>query len=285
MNPYLLSSGLYYHTKPAKNAEEHILEGLHTLKRNGFEAVDFDLGIFGNFDQDFSACIERVKKEAENLGLIFGQCHLPFIPQKSGAPEEHADFGKIVLKAMDTAKALGISYSVIHPNSTTLPLDGYDYEGERDRVLRFLEPFADYAQKIGIGLLIENMRRIQKEIPTHRYCAMPEEVCTVADALGLGVCWDTGHAHITGLTQSKAIKTVGKRLKVLHLNDNLADDDLHLAPFLGTINWQDTMDGLRAINYKGTLNFEISAHGIPFGAVDAFCGYVASSGKCLIAMI
>jgi sugar phosphate isomerase/epimerase len=57
--------------------------------------------------------------------------------------------------------------------------------------------------------------------------------------------------------QYEPIIKLGHRLHCTHINDNLGTDDLHLAPFSGTVKWESVIRALREINYPGVLNLEI----------------------------
>ena len=85
----------------------------------------------------------------------------------------------------------------------------------------------------------------------------------------VGICWDTGHANQNGFDQSRALKAVGSRLRVLHLNDNhYGIRDEHLVPYMGEIDWAHTMETLAEIGYSGTLNLEVGkvARRLPEGS-------------------
>lgn len=111
--------------------------------------------------------------------------------------------------------------------------------------------------------------------------AFNREVHYAIDAAAfLGV--DFGHAHINGLKQSEALAYVGSRLKVLHVNDNFAGDDIHLPPFVGKVDWQDAMQGLSEVGFKGLLNYEISTAGKPAGVREAFTKYLIDAAKELM---
>lgn len=262
MKKHIISSCLAFCEDTSDDILQVVGNRFETLKNIGFEGIDFDTTLLGRVKKDREQIFDSVSKLAKSIGLEFIQCHLPFVPQSNGVPDGDS-FNKTVFSALDVAAGLGIKYAVMHPNTSSVPLDEYDRSAEYDKVMTFFEPFVEYANKVGVNMVIENMRSVQKQKPTHRYCASPDELCEIADAFGIGVCWDTGHANITGLCQSDALKYVGDRLKVLHLNDNFGDDDIHIAPFLGSIDWKDVMSGLRAINYSGALNFEVLSGKLP----------------------
>ena len=125
-------------------------------------------------------------------------------------------------------------------------------------------------------MALENMRVHPAAVLTHRFCQTPDELCDVADALGVGVCWDFGHANISGVRQSEGLRYVGKRLKVIHINDNGGMDDQHLAPFTGNVDWVDAMKGLSEIGYEGVFNFELATGKLPTSTREAFAKYVVS---------
>ena len=207
---------------------------------------------------------------------------MPFTVNIDFFSPEAEQFSKLVHQGIEAAKLLHVRYAVLHPNTTTLPLEGFDQQKRYDEVMAHLSPFVEHAEKLGVQLVVENMRMVHGSVPSKRYCGTPEELCKIADALGIGVCWDFGHAHINGLKQSEALTYVGSRLKVLHVNDNVAQDDIHLPPFIGTIDWKDAMAGLRAVNFRGLFNYEIHTSRIPDTLRESFAGYLVAAAHQLL---
>ena len=143
----------------------------------------------------------------------------------------------------------------------------------------------EYAEKVGVNVVIENMRVINGARLSHRYCQQPDELCEIADALGIGVCWDFGHANISGIKQSEGLSYVGKRLKVIHVNDNTGIDDDHVPPFIGNVDWSDAMHGLALAEFDGLFNFELSTSRIPENARPAFAKYLLEAANELMTYI
>jgi sugar phosphate isomerase/epimerase len=229
--------------------------------------------------------METVLSDSEKIGVRFELCHLPFGVKIGGTEEEVAPFNASVHRAIDAAKILGVDFAVLHPNTTTVPRLQFDKQAQYDDVMAHLAPFAEHAAKVGLNIVVENMRPVPQIYPFHRYCSEPEELCAIADALGIGICWDFGHAHIAGLRQSEALNYVGSRLRMLHVNDNFTWGDDHVAPFMGTIDWADAMKGLSNVGFEGLLNFELSATRIPACARESFAHYVIDVSEQLCAMI
>ena len=279
----VISSILAFH-RSSEGALEYVRHGISALASLGFGGIDFNTEILSGVTENIEQILSEISESARQNGLVFCQCHLPFIPQKNGVPDGNA-FNQTVFQALDNAKALGIKYAVMHPNTASVPLETYNKKEQYDRVMTFFAPFVEYANKIGVEMVVENMRSVQGVSRLHRYCSAPDELCEIADACGIGVCWDTGHANITGLCQSEAIEFVGDRLKVLHLNDNVGADDVHYSPFMGTVNWSDVMKGLKNIGYKGSINFEVSGGRVPRNALDDFGRYICKTGEYFRSLI
>lgn len=57
--------------------------------------------------------------------------------------------------------------------------------------------------------------------------------------------------------------TFKDRIFAVHLHDNDKTDDLHLLPFEGTINWEETLYNLKQANFNGHITLE-SVYRIPY---------------------
>lgn len=280
---HIISAGIAFHDA-RDNVIENFAEGFATLAEIGFQGVDFPIMCLNGVKENRDATIQKIAEQAKESGIQFAQGHLPFIGQSAGTPDLES-FKPVVFDALDAAKALGIQYAVMHPNSASVPLERYNKTAEYDNVMNYFAPFVEYANKIGVDMVVENMRSLKTGAPAHRYCAAPDELCDIADACGIGVCWDTGHANITGLCQSEALRYVGDRLKVVHLNDNEGQGDVHYVPYMGNVNWADVMAGLKAIGFQGPINFEVACGGVPLYARKDMGKYVCKIGEYFRTML
>lgn len=285
MKKLRISSGINLHSFPKDDIFEYIRQGLMFHKKVGFDAADFSCRLIDLMGENWQQGIDTVLQDSEKIGVRFEVCHLPFGVKIGGTEEEVAPFNASVHRSIDAAKQLGVDFAVLHPNTTTVPRLSFDKQQQYDDVMAHLSPFAEHAAKIGLNIVVENMRPVPQIFPFHRYCAEPEELCTIADALGIGICWDFGHANIAGLRQSEALTYVGSRLRMLHVNDNFAWDDNHVAPFMGKIDWADAMKGLSIVGFDGLLNFELSAARIPDCARESFANYVVNVAGELCSLI
>ena len=71
-----------------------------------------------------------------------------------------------------------------------------------------------------------------------------------------GACWDVGHANIDGTDHYAEIMKLGKNLKAIHVHDNKFEKDMHLAPFLGDLDYDALMQGLIDSGYSGFFTLE-----------------------------
>ena len=267
------SSSLNLHSASRKNINEYIKSGLEFHKKLGFDAADLPMGLIDLSNDGWQPCVEQIKVDADSVGIKIELCHLPFSGKVSAPSDYLPIFNAQMHRAIDAAAMLGVDCAVLHPNTSTLHMAKYNAASEREKVLGHLAPFAEHAARVGLNLAVENMRIVHENYPIHRYCQYPDELCDIADTLGIGVCWDFGHAKISGVKQSEGLAYVGKRLKVLHVNDNFAGDDIHLLPFAGNVDWRDAMHGLELVGFDGLLNFELSVGKVPAALREDFAKY------------
>ena len=285
MNKMRLCSRINLNYSKNESISEGVTGGLAYLKSKGFDAADFTMKLIEPLGENWQDCIEKVVSDSEKIGIRFEISHLPFNLKTATDPSFLPKFEKDVICAIDASKMLGVDYAVIHPNTVTVPAEDFNRRKSYDSVMRHLSPFAEYANKVGVKIAVENMRVVHEKYSTHRYCQDPDELCEVSDALGCCVCWDFGHANIGGLCQSQAIRYIGKRLKVLHVNDNTGTDDDHLPPFVGKIDWRDAMKGLSDIGFSGLFNYEIATSNIPEALRDSFADYLVRCAREIISYI
>ena len=285
MKQLRICSSLNLHQNPGEEISAYIKAGLAFHKKMGFDAADLSLEKMGLAAKDWQVIAEQALEDAREVGIRIEQCHLPFSTAICKKPELLPAFCEKMHHAIDAAVFLGVEYAVLHPNTTTLPLEDFDRTAQYDTVMNHLAPFIEHGNRVGLNIVVENMRVVHGSTPVHRYCQDPDELCDIADALGIGVCWDFGHAHISGVTQSEGLAYVGKRLKVLHVNDNFADDDIHLPPFIGTLNWRDAMHGLALAEFDGRFNYELSTGRVPANMKEQFARYIVAAARELMTYI
>ena len=264
MDHIRIATQLTFQDYSRENISEYIREGLRLNRKIGFDAADFTTTLLDLSSDAWKPAAEQALADAEEIGLPITVCHLPFV--KGGAAQTDAfwaEFHQKMLHAIEAAAVLKVEHAVLHTNTGTLIMKDYRAKEQLEWVLRHIEPFAEHAAKLGVPLVVENMPVVPGARVTHRFSQWAEEICQVADIFGMGICWDTGHANISGVHQSEAIAYIGDRLKMLHIHDNCAMADEHNLPFTGTVDWKDVMSGLVAIGFRGVFDMEVKPSPIP----------------------
>lgn len=99
----------------------------------------------------------------------------------------------------------------------------------------------------------------------------------------IGICLDTSHANVSKVNIKEFIKTAKGKIYATHISDNLGENDDHLFPFSGKINWEEVMDALDEINFDGILNFEVPGESrCPLEIRDIKIKYAFEIGNYLI---
>ncbi len=280
------------YAQPSRTFEDMIRDTVNA----GFTVLDFPfhsgMSTFLDDGGDWKSAMKEYRALAESLGARFRYAHIPFGYPKADDTEAWALFNRRRGRALQAAAELGVEWAVAHPYDIAAPL--YDENAALDRALGYLTPLAHIAVESGVGMAIENMvDRVL--VPFRRYCSTAENLRTVIDSVRvtvsdptrIGACLDTGHANACGLDHYAAVKVLGSRLKMLHVNDNggLADD--HIPPFTGTVKWDRLMQGLKEIGFPGDFNYEVKHSSIPGATVEArkaYIAYLAAIGKYLISL-
>lgn len=267
-----VSSGIY--GKTAAGAVPDFVMNCELAKNAGFEALDFGLNTAALTGDGWEAAVDYKAETAAKYGLRIRYVHLPFGYPAADDTEGWEQFLTASKRGMELTKKLGADCAAIHPR-TSMKAD-YDEDMERAAALEFLRPYSEYAHHVGVTLALENMRGAGMSAPAkiRRFATRTEDLIELADENDLGICWDTGHGNISMQDQLKSLRKIGSRLKMVHLNDNYAEDDIHLAPFLGNIRWDEVVRGLREIGYRGSLNLEVGCGRCPEEARPAYAAYM-----------
>lgn len=140
-----------------------------------------------------------------------------------------------IKRVIEIAELLPFRYLVLHLG---WPHDEYDLR-KLDAAFTSLEHLKIFAKERGVQILIEN---------TTDQLGMPEHVADFIQhtRLDVKVCFDTGHAHLTGGVPA-AIEKLKPYTAALHLHDNRGEKDDHLMPFEGGIDWASALQSFSAL--------------------------------------
>jgi sugar phosphate isomerase/epimerase len=139
-----------------------------------------------------------------------------------------------IKRAIEVAEQIPLKYAVIHLG------ERHDSWSPRtlEHSITALEHLRAFASPLGVKLNVENILSEVTE-PAHLL-----EILASGHFTDIGVCFDTGHANISGSVAS-VLTELKDHIRSTHLHDNHGEKDEHLWPGDGTINWTETMAELK----------------------------------------
>lgn len=128
----------------------------------------------------------------------------------------------------------------------------------------------DFAREHGVTLAFENISHYENL--EHTLSLIPDSK----------FCWDIGHQHCFG-DRKKVMPSFGHRLAALHIHDNNLENDDHMIPFEGKINFDEAAKELADSGYEGTLMLELLYKGqLP---TEEYYTKAANAAKKLVDMV
>lgn len=189
----------------------------------------------------------ELKKYADDRGFSYPQGHLML--RANITADDYMSTVDKLKNWLDMYEALDIKAAVLHTgrNPDISP------EETDARRMKALTELTDYIKGTNITICLENLTND---------LAHSGPLLDLIGRVGsdhLGVCLDTGHLNLCpGESQYDFIKACGSRLQALHIADNEGQSDQHMMPYgKGRVKWQEVIDGLREIGYRGLFNLEI----------------------------
>lgn len=254
------------------------MDGVYrAVKEAGFDAVDANLdnlltsadikekrraAAFDSEGEESLQYFKPWKDAAEKYGVLNAQAHAPFPSYLPGEDEYNEYLMNVMEKTIAGCAYIGCSRLVIHPffapyQETVSARE--EWENNMQRYARLIPA----AKKYGVILCLENMfTRFNGKIYS-ACCSDFDVACRYIDELNqlagekrFGFCLDTGHCLLLGKDIRRVMEQLGERIEVFHIHDNNGVDDQHLAPYMGVLDWNRFVEGLRAIGYHGSLSFE-----------------------------
>ena len=225
---------------------------------------------------------------ARQTGIENVLAHAPFPVWLPFLKEVNQELIEVLKNTIRGCDLIGCRKLVIHPF----------YAGPAFRIVRRIDlrrnlcNFAKLilvAKEYGVMICLENVfsRTFTKRLVVGG-CGDPKVAARYVDDLNalageklFGFCFDTGHAHVCRVDIKEALITLGERVEALHIHDNNGISDQHYAPYMGSIDWNDFMEGLKAIRYKGPISFETynATNKIPESLIDSEMRFINECGR------
>lgn len=230
----------------------------------GFDALDlsFPDDNYKEMPMDKSFYTE-LRKYVEDKGVYFSQAHAP-APSSYRDEAQSEEMFKDIVSTIERASYAGAKNIVVHPCQHLYYVDKGVPEYLFEYNMKFFKRLIPYAEEYGITIAIENMwqwfKREYPDIIGHSTCSRPAEMIRYVDELNhplMKCCLDLGHAAVVREQPDEFIRALGnKRLACLHVHDVDGADDSHTLPYFGILRWEQVMQALAEIDYKGDFTYE-----------------------------
>ena len=245
--PIGLSTGCFYKTS--------IFECLQPIRDAGFRTIEV-CSFPAHLDYHNHASVKRAGELIQEYDFEPFSFHAPFA--------DHIDITSLdagvrqaaiqeILRAADAAALMRVRHFVIHPGPEKGDLPYAERLRRMENAAAALNQVSSHCKQLGIRLVLENM------LP-HLFFGHARDVMWVLGALEtteVGICLDTGHAHLSG-DLSTVVHKLSGHLWMVHASDNHGRFDDHLPPGEGQIAWPAFIEQLDRLHFQGTFILEIA---------------------------
>ncbi|MFA7672192.1 MAG: sugar phosphate isomerase/epimerase family protein [Sphaerochaetaceae bacterium] len=263
-----------------------MVEFIGDLAEAGFTVLDLNFYEMMNpnsilLSDKYLDYVEKLKVLKEEHKLIYNQAHAPYTHNLFEIPkEEQEKLRKQINRSIEMAGLLKIPYIVLHGAT-----DSTDWENSLEANIKWLRPFVELAQEVGVSIALENLaydknRRIEFTASVDNLVALIEAF----DCPNVVACYDFGHANMISRNHKEDILKLGSHLKTLHVADNHGAADEHLLPFHGNVDWHECLKALASNDYKGDFTYEIMffSENIPKEVQPQFLSYAYAVASYLV---
>jgi len=239
-------------------------QSMEYIHQSGFSYLDYNFGSDyarrdGVYSENWKDYLQTIREKAEELSVKFIQAHSPM-----GAPiaEGNDAFTEDTIRCVEACGILEIPNIVVHSGYTK----GLTVAETFEKNKIFYEKLFPMAEKYGVNILVENFNKMC--VPSLYWLDNAEDQRALIEYVNHPLfhgCWDAGHGNMQEMTQADSLRILGEHVYALHIQDNMGNDDSHMAPFFGTLNLDSLMHGLLDIGYKGYFTFESGNILLPSG--------------------
>jgi sugar phosphate isomerase/epimerase len=207
------------------NRRQHVVEIANWFKTSGAQLFSVHSPMYSNYD--WGRVMEPINiADPERKGRI-------------DAMDE-------IKRALEIAEHVPFRFLIQHVGVSNESFNDRKF----DAAMTSVEHLRAFAKPLGVRLLLEN---IPNDLSTPDKLL---ELLHVAHFDDVGICFDTGHAHMMSNIPS-AFEELKDHIHSTHVHDNKGSSDSHLWPGDGTTDWKNTVELLRSAPHAPPLLLEI----------------------------
>jgi D-psicose/D-tagatose/L-ribulose 3-epimerase len=226
---------------------------LHQLKQWGYDGVElpmFDL----NPDHFRTVGAELKKVGLESTAVTV--CTPEENPISADAAIRAAGLNRLK-KAVDCCAAAGTTHLVGPIHSALGHFSGSGRTADEwSRAREVLSQAGDYARTAGVTLVVEYLNRF--ECYFLNCAADAAQFCREVNHPAVKTMYDSFHANIEEKSITEAIRACADQLVHVHISENDRS-----TPGDGAVNWDETFQALKSVNYDGWLMIEAFGLALP----------------------
>jgi len=242
-----------------------IFEYLEDIRNSGFSRIEI-CSFPSHLDYHDVEQVKRASRWIDKLGLETYSFHAPFsdrIDITSPDLQARELAQNELFKAAEAAAILKVRYFIIHPGPENATLPDQERFWRLQNAVDVLNQTYVHCCKLGVGLVLENM------LP-HLFAGRIRDLLWILGALDtihVGICLDTGHAHL-GEDLPAVVHKLSSHLWMVHASDNHHQFDDHLPPGDSSIKWAPLLGHLNDLHFNGTFILEIAGSGDPKAVLE-----------------
>ena len=247
------------------------------IREAGFDGVDVSLTRLMMFDDirnqrrvpafdaegdELLQYFKPWKDASEKYGVINSQAHAPFHTYLAGGGEYNDYLIQVMKKTIIGCDYIGCHRLIIHPFFVPYK-DAISPEEEWRLNIEGYAKLIPTAKEHHVTICLENMFVTYRDKVYAACCSDFDMACKYVDTLNemagerlFGFCLDTGHTLLVSQDIKQVILRLGDRIEALHVHDNNGIKDQHLAPYMGILDWNRFVEGMREIHYRKPFSFE-----------------------------
>lgn len=235
------------------NSQQDVAEVFPAFAAAGFKAVHWcqhwnATPVF--YDAAFGS---QVKSLADAAGLRVADIHGYSGPLEGTTYTDELFLAANINRA-EFAARVGADVLVLH-----LPLRKYGEESQAvAQSVELARRLMQACRPYGVRLALENCCQSLSYLDAVFAACAPDE---------LGLCFDSGHANLSG--HAELVTRFAPRLIATHLHDNNGHSDQHRLPGEGCIDWPAFAAATKQAGYRRPWNLEV--HNRPDMSLEDFC--------------
>jgi len=232
-------------------------EAIKRTKKAGYDGVEIWGGRPHAYWEDMpDNRIKEIRKLLNDIDLKISN----FIPAQFRYPTNLASSNKLIREGsvdyikhnIEVAEKLESPYVSLCPGFSLYD-DGL--KNAYNSMMKSFDEIIDFSKNYKTKLIIEPAHAMETDL-----VLTTEDGIDIVEHFGndkIGLCLDTGHLNVNKENLSDVVKKVKKYDVHWHIDDNFGENDEHLIPGEGNINFEIFLEKLKESEYNGFLAVEL----------------------------